>query len=114
MTVEISLLLSGISVAFAVFFGISSKNRNDRKDTEQETEDRASTHTLLMTKLENIADDVKDIKRDYRETNIEVQNLRERVVAVEQSFFCSSEGALIPACFPPSCYWSVFAPSSLL
>lgn len=85
MTVEISLLLSGISVAFAVFFGISSKNRNDRKDTEQETEDRASTHTLLMTKLENIADDVKDIKRDYRETNIEVQNLRERVVAVEQS-----------------------------
>lgn len=84
MTVEISLLLSGISVAFAIFFGISSKSRNERKDTEQETEDRASTHTLLMTKLENIADDVKDIKRDYRETNIEVQNLRERVVAVEQ------------------------------
>ena len=85
MTVELSLLLSGISVAFAIFFGISSKNRNDRKDTEQETEDRAATHTLLMTKLENIADDVKDIKRDYRETNAEVQNLRERVVAVEQS-----------------------------
>ena len=85
MTVEISLLLSGISVAAAIFLGISSKNRNERKDTEQETEDRASTHTLLMTKLENIADDVKDIKRDYRETNAEVQNLRERVVAVEQS-----------------------------
>lgn len=85
MTVELSLLLSGISVAFAIFFGISSKNRNDRKDTEQETEDRAATRTLLMTKLENIADDVKDIKRDYRETNAEVQNLRERVVVVEQS-----------------------------
>ncbi len=85
MTVEISLLLSGISVAAAIFFGISSKNRNERKDTEQATEDRASTHTLLMTKLEDIADDVKDIKRDYRETNAEVQNLRERVVAVEQS-----------------------------
>ena len=85
MTVEISLLLSGISVAFAIFFGISSKNRNDRKDTEQETEDRASTHTLLMTKLEIIADDVKEIKRDYRETREEVQNLRERVVAVEQA-----------------------------
>ena len=85
MTVELSLLLSGISVAFAIFFGISSKNRNDRKDTEQETEDRASTHTLLMTKLENIADDVKDIKRDYRETRTEVQDLRDRVIAVEQS-----------------------------
>lgn len=85
MTIELSLLLSGISVAFAIFFGVSSKNRNDRKDTEQETEDRASTHTLLMTKLEIIADDVKEIKRDYRETREEVQSLRERVVAVEQS-----------------------------
>lgn len=85
MTVELSLLLSGISVAFAIFFGISSKSRNDKKDTEQETEDRATTHTLLMTKLENIADDVKDIKRDYRETRIEVQDLRDRVIAVEQS-----------------------------
>lgn len=85
MTVELSLLLSGISIAFAIFFGISSKSRNDRKDIEQETENRAETHTLLMTKLESIAEDVKDIKRDYRETNAEVQNLRERVVAVEQS-----------------------------
>ena len=81
MTFELSLLISGISVAFAIYFGLSSKKRNDRKDIKQETEE----HTLLMTKLENIADDVKDIKRDYRETNIEVQNLRERVVAVEQS-----------------------------
>ena len=85
MTIEIALLLSIVSVGFGVFSAVSSKMRNDRKDTEQETEDRASTHTLLMTKLENIADDVKDIKRDYRETNAEVQNLRERVVAVEQS-----------------------------
>ena len=85
MTVELSLLLSGISIAFAIFFGISSKSRNDRKDIEQETENRTETHTLLMTKLESIAEDVKDIKRDYRETNAEVQNLRERVVAVEQS-----------------------------
>ena len=38
-----------------------------------------------MTKLENIADDVKDIKRDYRETRTEVQDLRDRVIAVEQS-----------------------------
>lgn len=40
---------------------------------------------MLITKLENISDDLKDIKRDYRDTYIEVQNLRERVVAVEAS-----------------------------
>lgn len=85
MTVELSLLLSGVSVAFAIFFGISSKSRNERKDAEQQTEDRAATHTMLITKLENIADDLKDIKRDYRETREEVQTLYGKVIAVEQS-----------------------------
>ena len=64
MTIELSLLLSGISVAFAIFFGISNKKRNDKK---------------------NIADDVKDIKRDYKETRAEVQDLHDRVLIVEQS-----------------------------
>lgn len=85
MTVELSLLLSGISVAFAVFFGITSKHRNDRKDTEQKTEDKAATHTMLITKLENIADDVKEIKRDYRETREELKELYGRVAVAEQS-----------------------------
>ena len=85
MTIEIALLLSIISVGFGVFSAVSSKMRNDRKDTESEAEEKAGTHTLLMTKLENIADDVKDIKRDYRETREEVQNLRDRLIAVEQS-----------------------------
>lgn len=81
MTIELSLLLSGISVAFAIFFGISNKKRNDKKETEE----RAAANTLMMTKLENIADDVKDIKRDYKETRVEVQNLHDRVLIVEQS-----------------------------
>lgn len=81
MTIELSLLLSGISVAFAIFFGISNKKRNDKKETEE----RAAANTLMMTKLENIADDVKDIKRDYKETRTEVQNLHDRVLIVEQS-----------------------------
>ena len=79
MTIELSLLLSGISVAFAIFFGISNKKRNDKKDAEQ------TANTLMMTKLENIADDVKDIKRDYKETRAEVQDLHDRVLIVEQS-----------------------------
>lgn len=81
MTIELSLLLSGISVAFAIFFGISNKKRNDKKETEE----RAAANTLMMTKLENIADDVKDIKRDYKETRAEVQDLHDRVLIVEQS-----------------------------
>lgn len=55
------------------------------KDAEQETEERATANTLMMTKLENIANDVKDIKRDYKETRAEVQDLHDRVLIVEQS-----------------------------
>lgn len=81
----IETVLSIVAVLISAFSVISSTMRNGKKDTEGEAEDRASTHTMLITKLENISDDLKDIKRDYRDTCIEVQNLRERVVAVEAS-----------------------------
>ena len=85
MTIEIALLLSIISVGFGVFSAVSSKMRNDRKDTESEAEEKAGTHTLLATKLEHIEENVKDIKNDSRELRREVRELRKRVVAVEQS-----------------------------
>ena len=83
--VEISLIVSVISVAFAVYFGIANKRRNEKNDTEHATEERAATNAMVIAKLENIGDDVKDIKREYRETRAEVQSLRDRVVVVEQS-----------------------------
>ena len=85
LTIELSLLLSGVSVAFAIFFGICSKQRNEKKDTQEDAEQRATTDTMVMVKLENIADDLKDIKRESRENREEVKTLRERVVIVEQS-----------------------------
>lgn len=85
MTIEIALLLSAISVGFGVFSAITTKSRNDRKDAESETGEKAATNTLLMTKLENIADDVKEIKHDYKETRKEVKDLSDRVIIVEQS-----------------------------
>lgn len=85
MTIEVSLLISGVSVAFAIFFGICSKQRNDKKDTQEETERRAENDTMVVVKLENIADDIKDIKRESRDNREEMKQLRERVVIVEQS-----------------------------
>lgn len=85
LTVEFSLLLTVISVCSAVYFGLANKQRNDKKDMQSDAEERTATNTMVLTKLENIADDVKDIKRDYRETRQEVQHLRDRVIAVEQS-----------------------------
>lgn len=85
MPVGLQLLLTCVSVTCAVYFGISTKSRNDRKDIEQEAENRAAANTMMMTKLENIADDIKDIKRDYKETREEVQQLNNRVIAVEKT-----------------------------
>ena len=73
MTIEISLLLSGVSVAFAIFFGICSKQRNEKKDTQEDAEQRATTDTMVMVKLENIADDLKDIKRESKENREEMK-----------------------------------------
>ena len=96
MTIELSLLLSGVSVAFAIFFGICSKQRNEKKDTQEDAEQRATTDTMVMVKLENIADDLKDIKRESRENREEMKTL-------------------ILACSLPSCYRSeCCSPSSLL
>ena len=81
MTVELSLLISGISVAFAIYFGIANKNRNSNKDLEE----RVKADTRLMTKLDMIADDLKDIKRENEARREEIENVKERVIKVEQS-----------------------------
>lgn len=81
MTIEVSLLLTGISVAFAIYFGINTKHRNEKQD-EQKT---AATNTEVMMKLENISDDLKDIKAENRNFREDIANLRERVAKVESS-----------------------------
>ena len=45
------MLISGVSVAFAIFFGICSKQRNDKKDTQEETERRAENDTMVVARV---------------------------------------------------------------
>lgn len=85
MTIEIALLISVISVGFSVYSIVTSKARDDRKDTENETEEKTEIHAILKTKLEQIEENSKDIKNDSRELRKEIRELRERVVAVEAS-----------------------------
>ena len=81
MSLEISLLLTGVSVAFAIFFGLKSNRRNDVKDIEE----RAANNAKVNMKLDTISVAVNDIKYDITATRNEVKDLRERVVSVEQS-----------------------------
>lgn len=81
MTLELSIVISVLSVSFALYSGISNLKRNDKKDTAEET----AQLTTVIVKLENIGDGVSEIKSDMKNVKGEVQELRERLVVVEQS-----------------------------
>ncbi len=81
MTVEISMLISMVSVAFAIYFGLKSNRRTDVKDIEE----KAARDAKINIKLDDISSDVKDIKYDISATNKKVEEIDKRVVVVEQA-----------------------------
>lgn len=80
-TVDISLLVSVLSLLIAGIVGISGIRRNRSADFKNET----SEMTTLIVKLEYIANGVNEIKSDMRNIQNDVQDLRERLIKVEQS-----------------------------
>lgn len=72
MTLELSIVISVLSVSFALYSGISNLKRNDKKDTAEET----AQLTTVIVKLENIGDGVSEIKSDMKNVKGEVQELR--------------------------------------
>lgn len=81
MTIEITILVSVVSVAFAIYFGIKGMRRNDMKDIEE----RAVQNATINVKLDNISNTVNDIKYDISETKKKVDEIDKRLVIVEQS-----------------------------
>lgn len=81
MTIEVALLISGVSLAFALYQGITNMKRNKTQDDKQD----ASQLTTVIVKLENIGEGVNEIKSDMKGVKEDVVELRERIVAVEQS-----------------------------
>lgn len=81
MSIEVSILISGVAAAFAIYFGTKSNRRNDTKDLEE----RVARETRIDTKLETIVGDVKDIKNDMSMSKKEYSALDRRVTKVEES-----------------------------
>ena len=80
MTIDLPILFSGLSLIVAIIVAISnikSRNANDNRES-------ASQITTLIVKLENISDGINEIKSDMRNMKNDVQDLRERVIRVEQ------------------------------
>lgn len=81
MTMELALLISIVSTAFAVFFGLKNTKRADTSDAEKKAVESAT----INVKLDTIAGDVRDIKYDMTAVKKDVQGLTERMIIVEQS-----------------------------
>ena len=77
----IPIAISVCSLIVSAVVGFSAIKSRNSNDTKQET----SQLTTLIVKLENIADGVNEIKADMRNMKDDVRELRDRVIACEQS-----------------------------
>jgi peptidoglycan hydrolase CwlO-like protein len=81
MTIEVALLISGISVAFSVFAGISNIRRNQKLDDKKD----ATEMTTVIVKLENIGNGITEIKNEMTNVKNDIKESRERLIKVEES-----------------------------
>lgn len=79
--IEITTVISVCSLLIAATVAVTTIRRNSKADDKNE----ATQLTTVIVKLENIGDDIKDIKKDIKEVNLEVQSIKERLLKVEQS-----------------------------
>ena len=81
MSIEITVVISAISVAFAIYFGLKSAKRDDSNDIKE----RAKADATVNVKLDNISNAVNDIKYDISDTKKQVAEIDKKLVAVEAS-----------------------------
>lgn len=79
--VEVLAILSPLAALIFGYYTFSSARKaNEHKQAEDKT--------TVLIKLENIGDDVKEIKNEVKDVKIDMSNLTERLVKVEAS--CAS------------------------
>lgn len=81
MTVEIAVLVSVVSVAFSIFFGVKNAKRSDDGEIERRTEET----TRMNVKLDLISQNTLEIKNDMRNLNDKVEEQARQIVIIDQS-----------------------------
>ena len=80
--IEIPILISIISVSFAVFLGLKNSKKSDTKDIE----DRVAKETKMDMKLDEISKDVKEVKETVRTIQNDVKDHEGRIAKLEASY----------------------------
>lgn len=81
MTIEVALLISGVSLAFAIYQGIVNLKRNSDLDVKRDV----SEMTTVIVKLENIGNGITEIKSELGNVKQDMKDVSERLVKVEES-----------------------------
>lgn len=78
MTIE--QLISVVAIVLSGIATISSVRRGSKTDTKAE----ASQLTTVIVKLENIGNDISEIKSDMRDVKTDIKDHESRIVKLEQ------------------------------
>lgn len=81
MATYITIILSAISVSFAIYIGL----RNNRKADNKDIADKVARDTRIDVKLEEISSYVKEIRDDNSETKRQLIELNRQLALVEAS-----------------------------
>lgn len=82
MTIEVALVISIVSVAFSVFFGLKNNKRSDTKEIES----RIAWETKVTMNLDSINRNMEEIKDLIRGVQNDVKDHEGRIVKLEASY----------------------------
>ena len=78
---EIALLVSIVSVFFAIIFGLMNTRRAQKTDDKKEQADM----TTILVKLENIQSTTNEIKNDMKNVKADVRHNSEDIIRMSES-----------------------------
>lgn len=81
MATYITIVISAISMSFAIYIGL----RNNRKTDNKDIADKVARDTRIDVKLEEISSYVKEIRDDNSETKRQLIELNRQLALVEAS-----------------------------
>ena len=81
MTIEAALVISGVSLAFGIYQGVSNLKRNKESDDRKE----ASEMTTVIIELKNISKDTTEIKNDVKDLKRDVKENTEQIIRLDES-----------------------------
>lgn len=82
MTIEIALLISIVSVCFSIGFGLKNNKRTDNN----ELSNRIARDTRTDMKLDEIGNDVKEVKETVKNIQSDIKDHEGRIVKLEASY----------------------------